>query len=454
MDTAKEDEDVRAALVSVIEAEERVKLIKAALKAKVGFSEIEYFNLKQAQHCKGGNDKSDRRNENLIKTSMQFKLRDAVADLKNLRKEGYDARKGFIERRGPGARKIIRRFEAEGRKIREDLRAKNEQKVKHLVSKFKSKDNTADCENIPDKISRYSQAKIFQGGDEEEPVNDSQAPIIYGDLRLDEDEIAALLLDPKFATLDSLVIEDFDLEVECTLTKMKWNRMSDTGNCEDEKEREELELEDAESREVYDSITKTYNAQKQRVTDLEQNAFVILPKSQPVDYEALLEIRRQKYYETFVEYRKKHCDENGKQKSNLTKQQAAGIRKLKKRISEGELIVCGTDKAGRLCAMPMEMYMEAGFTHTNEDEEVDGEFVKQCQKKLNGHVSMWIKMLKQGENWEHEDRLRETQINQDCSVAPLYLLVKSHKKYSGVRPRGRVRHPHLLPDLFAELSMG
>ena len=40
MDTAKEDEDVRAALVSVIEAEERVKLIKAALKAKVGFSEI------------------------------------------------------------------------------------------------------------------------------------------------------------------------------------------------------------------------------------------------------------------------------------------------------------------------------------------------------------------------------------------------------------------------------
>ena len=436
MDTAKEDEDVRAALVSVIEAEERVKLIKAALKAKVGFSEIEYFNLKQAQHCKGGNDKSDRiRNENLIKTTMQFKLHDAVADLKNLRKISYDARKGFIQRRGPDARKIIRQFEAEGRKIRTELKAKNEQKVKHLVSKFKSK-HTADCENIPDKINRYSQAKIFQGGDEEEPVNDSQAPIIYGDLRLDKDEIAALLLDPKFATLDSLVIEDFDLEVECTLTKMKWNRMSDTGNCEDEKEREELELEDAESREVYDSINKTYNAQKQRVTDLEQNAFVILPKPQPVDYEALLEIRRQKYTETFVEYKENHCDKEGKQRSNLTKQQASGIRKLKKRISEGEIIVCETDKAGRLCVMPVEMYMEAGLTHTDKDEEVDEEFVQQCQRKLNGHVSMWIKMLSQGENWEHEDRLRETQINHSCSVAPLYLLVKSHKKYSGVRPGG------------------
>ena len=455
MDTAKEDEDMRAALVSVIEAEERVKLIKAAIKAGVGFAEIENFNLKQAEHCKGGKDYSDKRNVNSIRSSMQFKLRDAVADLKNLRKKGYDARKRFMESRGTNAKKIIRGFEKEGRRIRAELKDKNDKKVKHLVTKFKTKLNQkADCENMPMKIRKYSQANIFQGGDDkEDPVDEPEAPLIYGDLRLDEDETAALLLDPKFAVLNSLDIEDFDLEVECTLTKMKWNRMSDTGNCEDEKEREEIELEDAESREVYDAITKTYNAQKQRVTDLEQNAFVILPKSQPVDYEALLEIRRQKYYETFVEYRKKHCDENGKQKSNLTKQQAAGIRKLKKRISEGELIVCGTDKAGRLCAMPMEMYMEAGLTHTDGDEEVDGEFVKQCQKKLNGHVSMWIKMLNQGENWEHEDRLRETQINQDCSVAPLYLLVKSHKKYSRVRPGGRVRHPHLPPDLFAGLSM-
>ena len=107
MDTAKEDEDVRTALMSVIEAEERVKLIKAAIKAGVGFAEIEYFHLKQAQHCKGGKDFSDKRNEKSIKSSMQFKLRDAVADLKNLRKKSYDARKRFIESRGTDARKII-----------------------------------------------------------------------------------------------------------------------------------------------------------------------------------------------------------------------------------------------------------------------------------------------------------------------------------------------------------
>ena len=115
---------------------------------------------------------------------------------------------------------------------------------------------------MPIKIQKYSQANIFQGGDGEDPVDESQAPLIYGDLRLDEDEVAALLLDPKFATLNTLVIEDFDLEIESTLTKMKWNQMSDTSNCEDEKEREEIELEDAESREVYDSVTKMQDLQR------------------------------------------------------------------------------------------------------------------------------------------------------------------------------------------------
>ena len=73
---------------------------------------------------------------------------------------------------------------------------------------------------MPIKIQKYSQANIFQGGDGKDPVDESQAPLIYGDLRLDEDEVAALLLDPKFATLNNLNIEDFDLEIESTLTKM------------------------------------------------------------------------------------------------------------------------------------------------------------------------------------------------------------------------------------------
>ena len=105
-----------------------------------------------------------------------------------------------------------------------------------------------------------------------------QTPLVFGDLQLDEDEIEAILMDPKFAALNSLIDEDFDLQVESCITKMKWNRMSDLNNCETEEEREEMEMEDAMSREVYDAASKVFDSQKQRVTDLQQNAWVHLPR--------------------------------------------------------------------------------------------------------------------------------------------------------------------------------
>ena len=236
------------------------------------------------------------------------------------------------------------------------------------------------------------------------------------------------------AVLDPLSPEDFEVEVELCITKQKWNRMSRADNCEDEAEREEVELEDAMSQEVFDPEAKVFNMQKQRVTDLKHNAYVILPPAQEIDYESLLELRRQKQSQIFEDYVKTNCDEKGRQKANITKQQARGLKKLRKRIEEGELIVCQTDKSGRLCVMPMGMYVEAGDSHTASDLEVDGEFVKKTHRKLNGHVSMWIKCLNMGEDWKHQDRLRETQINHSNNVAPLYLLVKDHKEYSGSGP--------------------
>ena len=132
--------------------------------------------------------------------------------------------------------------------------------------------------------------------------------------------------------------------------------------------------------------------------DLKHNAYVILPPAQEIDYESLLELRRQKQSQTFTEYVKDNCDEKGRQKANITKQQARGSKKLRKRIEEGELIVCQTDKSGRLCVMPMEMYVEASEVHTAGDRKVDGEFVHKTQRKLNGHILMWIKYLNIGED--------------------------------------------------------
>merc|ERR1711888_447249 len=115
------------------------------------------------------------------------------------------------------------------------------------------------------------------------------------------------------------------------------------------------------------------------------------------------------------------------QKVNLTPSQGRGLRKLKKRVKEGELLICETDKSGRFAVVRMETYIAAGRVHTNKDKRVDLEFVKKNQRILNGHTSSFLKIFKVGEDWQHERRHRETKLNQSLGVAPLYLLFKDHK---------------------------
>ena len=392
---------MRAAYVSVVEAEERIKLMRSLIRSGVGTSEVEFFFNKQSRRCRVGKHK-DIRERKQIKNSMQSKLRDAVADLANLNKYKVRVRKKILEERGAVARTFIRGLDRECRKLRGELKVKHDEKEEHLVGKF-----NPDCHNIPSSILKYSQANIFK--DYGEDVSELKQPVsVYGDVNLDDDEKEALQMDPKFAVLDPLSPEDFEVEIELCITKQKWNKMSQAGNCETEAEREQVELEDAMTREVFDPEEKVFNMQKQRVTDLKHNAYVILPPAQEIDYESLLELRRQKQSQIFRDYVKENCDDKGRQRSNITKQQARGLKKLRKRIEEGELVVCQTDKSGRLSVMPMEMYVECGGGHTAGDMEIDQKFVHNTQKKLNGHVSMWIKCLNMGEDWKHQSRLRET----------------------------------------------
>ena len=43
--------------------------------------------------------------------------------------------------------------------------------------------------------------------------------------------------------------------------------------------------------------------------------------------------------------------------SNLSKSEFNGLRSLKKRIKEGSLIICDTDKSKRVCALTRDQYL-------------------------------------------------------------------------------------------------
>ena len=421
---------------AIVEAEERKELFIGLLERGVGVPSVEWYHRKQLDACRVQTNK--KRKSPFIASDMRFKLKDIKDHLRELIRSKKKRLARIFRNFGPEEGKLVKsELERKSEEYRKKVKQKYKQKTSHLSEKFHS------SHKLPEKLKRYESAAIFgeDGVAEKESFLNQQEALVYGDISLDEDEIAALRLDPKFAVFDKLSEENFVTEMEMTFAKMRWNQYDKVDDEENdniadlpEEEEEKLELLDAKVRMAYDPETKTFDLRNLKATDVKLNTKVFLPQPQSVQYETQLEIRNNQFSKVFTNYVQEKCDDKMRQKPNLSVNVRKGIAKLKKRISEGELIVLLTDKSGRLACMPFDMYHEAAEEHLKKDVEVGEDFAEQTQRLLNGHVSMWLKITGMGERWDHEQRQRETHLEESASVAPLYLLVKDHKKYSGSGP--------------------
>ena len=193
---------------------------------------------------------------------------------------------------------------------------------------------------------------------------------------------------------------------------------------EDEQER----LRYAEMRMIYDPEKNKLDLSRRRATDLKGNSRVIFPrKVSNFEIEAKLETFRTEARSEFLKYMKKFCGKNGKQLSNLTKSQERGLKSLRERVKNGEIVVLPTDKTGKLAVMTRSTYEKAGQKHVKNDVVVGMEELWEAQKQINGHVAMSIKMFKIGKGWGHTDRVRETMLGEGVAVCPVSLLFKDHK---------------------------
>ena len=189
---------------------------------------------------------------------------------------------------------------------------------------------------------------------------------------------------------------------------------------------------EAKRRIIYDPEDKSWNYGRKRVTDMKGNTMVILPgRRKNFQDEANLEMLRAELKGCFREYLEKNCNDKGEQESNLNKGEISGLRKLKKRIKEGEIIVLPTDKSGRFGIMSLDNYIRAGEKHTLKDEEIGIDVIVKTQTELNGNISMLTKFMKMGYLWKHGDRARQTMINFSHTLCPLYLTYKDHKGWTG-----------------------
>ena len=102
-----------------------------------------------------------------------------------------------------------------------------------------------------------------------------------------------------------------------------------------------------------------------RPTSVKKIPRVQLAKARPVKEESELNTR-----ETMIQRTSWNYISTQEKTENLTASEKRGLRKLKKRVKNGEIIILQTDKSGKFCVTDIETYRRMGREHAKNDEEV------------------------------------------------------------------------------------
>ena len=116
-----------------------------------------------------------------------------------------------------------------------------------------------------------------------------------------------------------------------------------------EEKEEEIEKQEAMTRQIYDTTDRRFDDRKRRVTDLKECARVTLPRPLDTKHEALIEMRRGMNEKIYNGYRQESCNKKGEVQGNLIEEEKDGPRSLQKRMKNQEVIVMKTDKSGKPC---------------------------------------------------------------------------------------------------------
>ena len=463
--TAQDLRMLRKISIRLVEAEERSQHIRKLVSKGLGFKEEEEFMNREKSKLKGGKVFDEKRK--IIKLAMDEKWSDNFKLIYKLKKQRNRLRTricGAYETKSRVLEGILKKIGNQAKLARQEARTRLKKKEQFLTKKYGGNTRLEGGIEELAKVdqSRFGAARIFDtdGKWEKEP---SKEPAVVCDegqeLVLSKDEINLLKLGPKFCVLGHLSEENFEGELEQCILKYKWDVMGEEKgkqrqslsdiaiDCvigeEGKQESEEYaSLLEAKCRMIFDHETATLDFGNRRATDVKNNARVIFPRTQDFQKEANLQMLRIEAMGVFRDYVKGNCDTRGRQKSNLSTSEQRGLKSLKKRVEEGQIVVMTTDKTGSFAVLGRERYLEAGLSHAQGDTEVGWGEIQTAQREVNGHISMLIKIFKIGKNWTHEGRIRETMIGESMETCPVHLLYKDHKGWDpakgGVPPTRQV----------------
>ena len=182
-------------------------------------------------------------------------------------------------------------------------------------------------------------------------------------------------------------------------------------DAEEERVVKESEWQERKSQLVYDFEFRDMDFGRMKATEMKNNKRVTLPKASSIQMEALMEVRRKRASQLFDMCMKKLGEDSMKGKDNLTMGEKRGLKSLKKRVKDGEIVVCQTDKSGRFCVLTQEQYLEAGNIHARKDRKIEKDEHEEVERALNGHMRWWNSIWSLGSNWKQEDRCLRNLLN-------------------------------------------
>ena len=363
--------------MGLVKAEERTNLLRGLLLLGLGTNDIENFVGKQEslRFRKDGDGKVSLVSRENVKNLMGAKLSDSEDDV-SVRRVLKDWLRNKLEKRMKNNvaryKKFCNKTRDNVNNLRKELKLKNENKVRHIRMRRKQESKF----KLPPELERYKYAGIFtEGAEEHFKPGQILGPVVVGgnSSLLSKMEAMVLTKGPKFTISRVLSKEKFLVEMEKAFIKVRWSLKDDDEvnlkDLTDEERAEKMRLdeiagwEQAKSRMVHDKEDNTINFRKQRCTDTKHNTRLILPGPLSNQRESELNMRRVQWSAIYDEYIAEFCDEEGVQEANLSKEESMGLESLEKRVADGSLIICQTDKSSRFAVMrKRNTWRQAGST--------------------------------------------------------------------------------------------
>ena len=239
MTARREERAYRNSYKKCIRGEATNRLFEGLIRRKIGLRSVEEFILrdrKTFKEVKGGNYTSKIRKfeeeRDLVVKIMRRKLRENTKFCIRLRRDRHIAEEELRKLLGGRTRTfkmVLRDTKKNGETFKKELREKNLRKEEWLTSKYGVK--YMEYEELTcDEVKKYGGAEIFNMMNEMKGETLRAPEVVNGEdeaVKITEEESMVLALGPKFCVRkEKLNEEQFEIELEECITKIKWDKMS------------------------------------------------------------------------------------------------------------------------------------------------------------------------------------------------------------------------------------